>query len=230
VGIQKHFRLFGLLLLTGCSALGPGRFIESPESQPVELAIRANGEEVKAVLHHVIVPDGPGSWVKGATWNEMVISLQNASRGDVTIKRISVIDSTGLYVNPIIPNVLPSATERVEKMQGMSLLIQGVGVAGQLLGAFSGMPLLGIASGAFIVNAPAAQAGASAKEMDQLLAEVKRRMLAWPIEMTAGATVRGSQFFSAPDPKMLVITYQTAKGEKHLKLALDQISFAAVKN
>jgi hypothetical protein len=228
MNIIKRCVIFLLILLSGCSALtGSGRFIEPPELPPAGLGLQAVGEDIKAVLHYVIVPGGPGSWVKGATWNEMVISLQNESRGDVTIKRISLIDSRGLYVNPESPNVLPSAADYTEKMQGMSLLTQGVGVAGTLLSAFTGMPLLGILSGAFIVNAPGAQVSADVKEMERLIAEVKKRQLSWPLEMSPGSLVRGSQFFTVANPKALVVTYQTSKGEKQVRLALDSTAFLA---
>jgi hypothetical protein len=114
-------------------------------------------------------------------------------------------------------------------MQGMSLLTQGVGVAGTILSAFTGMPLLGILSGAFIVNSPGVQVTADAKEMEQLLAELKKRQLSWPLEMSPGALAKGSQFFTVTNPKALVVTYQTSNGEKQVRLPLDGISVLAAR-
>lgn len=88
--------LLVLSLLGGCATT---RHIANPQSPPPELGLRAAMEDVEVKIHHVIVPDGPGSWVQGAKWTEWVVSIANRGQGDVAIGRISVIDSSGVYVD-----------------------------------------------------------------------------------------------------------------------------------
>ncbi len=127
-----------LLALTGCVP-ATTRYIANPTAPPPDTGRRASSDEIELTLHYVIVPDGPGSWMKRAKWNEFVISMRNSTERDVTMERISLIDSRGVYLNSEYPSPFQfeTASEALAKEYSVGGGQMAIGVAGQLAGAFS---------------------------------------------------------------------------------------------
>lgn len=216
----------------GCAAT---RYIANPTPPPADLALAARSEELEVKLHHVIVPDGPGSWVQGAKWNEWMVSVRNLTEADLQIMTISVIDPRGAYVHArygISPLELEQETERIVQTYGQTAAMM---VAGPAIGQAVGQAVL--ATGSFvpyyganllIMGIGPMQAYMQAKDREAIGAEFGKRRLPLPLELSGSGNIKGSVFLPlVPQPRALVITYRKSRvefeSERQLKLSFEKI-------
>jgi hypothetical protein len=178
-------------------------------------------------LNHVITPNGPGSWVKAARWDEYVFTLRSLSHQPLTIEKIQLVDQSGVYRDSDVnPQRLEKASDALlEKYQtyGTATAISSVPI---VIGAAA----VGVAS---TVLWPVALVGAPAylatkhityeKDRENIEREFAQRRLA--LSTLAGhTTATGSRFFSTvPKPKALVVTYRV-----HQRISILQIPLTAL--
>ena len=76
----------------------------------------ATSDVAEADVRALIEPNGPGSWMKNATWYEVVFDFRNRSDGDVAITEISAVNQQGVFADQVAGPFLPqlSATSRQE--------------------------------------------------------------------------------------------------------------------
>lgn len=213
------------LSLSGCVAT-TSRYIANPTSPPQDSALQGVNGDVEVKLHYVIVPDGPGSWIRGAKWNEWVVSITNRGRSDVTVMRVSLIDQRGVHVGSEITSAYQaeSQSEFLARRGAQGMGIYGVAMGSALIGGLTGIPV-GLAS--VFMNDPAEM---DAKDQDAIQAEFKRRTLPHSVQLTGGGSVSGSVFFSlVPQPQALIVGYWSGRGEQgQIKIPLDKTSTVSV--
>jgi hypothetical protein len=211
------------LLLTPCSS---SRHIESPSPPGPALGLNATNEEVGLLLTYVLVPNGPGAWVKDAQWHEYVFTLRNLSDKTVTIERIRLVDPRGLYIDP---SVNPLQLEKTSDALAAQYKDAAVAVAPAVIG---GVALIGagaaigvIAPPTLLIAVPAygiykvQKAHRTAQEREELERELNRQL---PSFTLAGqSTVSGSLFFPiVPNPRALTVDYRIGSEMKELALAI----------
>lgn len=79
-----------VLLLVGCAPAS--RIVRQGEGDsPQTLDLRTPEEgALRARVQHLVVPDGPGSWVREAAWDEYGLTLSNSSSSPVVVQAIEV--------------------------------------------------------------------------------------------------------------------------------------------
>jgi hypothetical protein len=219
---------FWLVLTTaGCFAITTSRYVANPTPPPQDLSLHGASADVEVKLHYVIVPDGPGSWVRGAKWNEWVVSISNRGPSDVTVGRVSLIDQRGVHVGSEYTSVhqLESQNEFMARKSAEGMGMGGLALGSALIGGLTGIPV-----GLPFLFMPADLG--ETKDRDAVQAEFNRRQLPSSFELASGGSVRGSVFFSLmPQPQAIIVRYWTARGgtEGQIKIPLDKLSAPSVK-
>ncbi len=230
-----------LFIVAGCAST---RYIANPSQPPPDLGLQSSADGIEARLHYIITPNGPGSWIKDAIWNEWVISVRNSSKSDITITDISLIDPRGVYVYSVYPslaalqsasrNVLNEykdwyansvATEVTTNVAAQAVAKSAVKAA---VDTHSNAPIYGAVYGVGYLSTVPSLVGDYRKEKDkkQIEAEFKKRTLLWPFSLSEGGAVQGSVFFPMiPQPKALVLNCVTATwARQQIKIELKKIS------
>lgn len=220
-----------LLVVTSCAT---GRYIDNPAPLGDDLGLNVTDELVQLSLKHVVVSNGPGSWVEDAGWDEYVFEVRNLSDQAITIEQIQLIDPRGIYLeNDLQPEQLESLSQRMlEEYQdaGIAVAIGAVPYVAVTAGAAAGS--LGAVAGA-VALAPVAVIAAplwyfQKKQTDQvdkenIESEFRRRRIS-TVTMTGNATMEGSGFFPiVPSPQALVATYRQGSNTETLQLPLNQL-------
>ena len=145
---RKIYLTLGLALIFILSACANLRYMGNPAVLPTELGLHNANDDFEVVVRHRIVPDGSGSWIRGAKWDEFVIALRNFNNKDIVVERISLIDVRGGIVGSEAASYLPldSESENTSKYLGNFAGQVGVGTLGTIADMTMGMPLLGIGS------------------------------------------------------------------------------------
>lgn len=211
-------------LLTGCATT---RYISNPTTPPQDLGLVGSTDDLEIKLHYVIVPDGPGSWIQGAKWNEWVLSIKNLTQSDVTVEKISLIDPRGVYVRSEYGSVdeLESAAERAQTHYAS--LYGSTAVGSALVGAAMPLMAAGIPIGPIGALPYFLLSSSQAQGRDAVQAEFQKRRLPLPLELSSGGSLRGGVFLPlVPQPQALVVTYRKGRSEteSQIKMRLDKIS------
>jgi hypothetical protein len=180
----------------------------------------SNNEQINMSLNNVLIPNGPGSWIKDAKWDEYVVTITNISSKPLSITKISLVDPRGVYLDAGTDVItLEKTSERLAKaykeagidfaIGAVPTALVGVGLAAGTVGAVAAATvLLPVA----IVAAPVvyfSRQNAEAKDREDVLAEFNRRRLANGTTITGNATITGSLFFPmVPNPQALVMEYR----------------------
>lgn len=222
------------VLLAACGLIGcsGGRYIANP-SAPMQLGVGEEKSGITVELHHVILPNGPGSWVKGAPWIECVLTITNQTSGEVSLQTIRLRDSRGAYVQSNWPTLmsLESESEKVAKSYG-GFAVESAASEAATRGAVEA-GLAGVPGGGALVGllgtAPHQLGGlASARDQDQLEAEFQKRRLPEPLQLAVAGSVRGSVFFpNVPQPQALVVNVATRNpsgGLTEIEIPLSSLS------
>jgi hypothetical protein len=219
--------------LSGCGS----RLLKEPlPADTVELGWTANAPEgLTVVLDQVIVPNGGGSWVRNASWDEYVVTLRSTQLQPLSIERFELYGSE-------LPAPVQSTTSRPQLEKQTSATQRALKAAGIIGGttivttgaaaaaAGSGGWIVSAAAGAAIVAFPIAVVGSTTyvivrhhrnkKDRELIDSELMGRGFEVPEQIAPGTTIRKSAFFPVtPAPNRLIVHY-TAAGEPH-DLSLD---------
>lgn len=217
-------------LAAGCAT---SRLISSPGSAPAVEAV-AKSKHAGVKVTHAILPNGAGSWVKGAKWLEFPLEIRNLGGADLTIASIRLIDSRGVYVGQNYSSVAAIEAESAslgKELGGALAQTYGLELAGTLAG--SAMANAAVATGSYlpipgISTVLSVVAGRRAtqpmKDMAAIEAEFSRRRLSVPLEMAAAGEVSGSAFFPlVPGVRALVMSYMISGKQDQVKIDMTEV-------
>jgi len=216
-----------LMVIFFSACASNSRYISKPTVPPPDLSISSRDDNLGLNLNYVIVPDGPGSWVKGARWDEYVLTVRNISNKPVTVESIRLIDPRGLYIESNInPWQLEKASEALAeqyKDMGISTTIavaaQAAGYAAAAAGAWAVVPVTGLAMPAYLFGKEHSQV----KDREEIEREFTRRQLS-TFTLSGNATIQGSALFPIiPNPKALVVDYRIGNKMRTLEVSLEKL-------
>lgn len=224
-----------VFLASGCAS--NTRYIDHAEQtqSATTLQISSQDETLSATVSHLIIPNGPGSWLKDARWDEYVLFLENQSSTPVSITSIRLVDSRGVYLSQGNNHKALELTsqELMEEYKDIGISV-GIGIAPAVVGgvALAGGSL-GAAAGAAAL-APVALIAAPAyyftkkykdqKDEESIDREFRKRQLS-TLTFASKASVSGSVFFPiVPSPRSLVLEYRLGNTFRTLTVPLDQLS------
>ena len=225
------------LALSGCGT----RMLKEPVAgDPAQVAITAD-EGVTVSVHGLVYRDGPGSWARGAYWDEYQVQVDNAATDAIEIERVVLIDAldreviasndrrslaretkknlrayrdAGIDVSPGAP---PSGTV----LAGSALLVGGTATVSSAASAgvmgMSGSGAIAAAGagvalgGVALIGVGVHRAIQNDRIQDTLIAR------AWSDDtVPASGRVEGSIFFPlVPAPRSLVVYYRNADATTH---------------
>lgn len=251
----------GSLLLTGCVTRGykladkntPPPIALNLRSAPAPAAVDANPgapaandttllPSAEAVVHTVIVYQGPGSWKREAYWDEYVLTVTNRSAAPIVLTDATLLAQSGESNKP---GDNPWKLERAGKtwwqsnagdqaktyllLGGGTIAAAGVATAAALSGGFF-VPLTGAAAagatlGAAVVVAlplvAVGSVGMNIHRKHQVEAEFGRRRLGLPRTLAPGESAQGSLFFRlTPGPRELVLHTGPAADARRVSVSL----------
>jgi len=211
------FLIIVFFVFNGCAS---SRLVEKPTENSPDLHMSSNNEQINMSLNNVLIPNGPGSWIKDAKWDEYVVTITNLSSKPLSIAKISLVDPRGVYLDAGTDVItLEKTSERLAKAYKEAGIDFAVGVAP------SALIVAGVAAGtvgavaASTILLPVALVAApivyfkrqndEVKDREDVLAEFNRRRLANGMTITGNATITGSLFFPmVPNPQDLVMEYR----------------------
>jgi len=215
--ISSIFLIIVFFVFNGCAS---SRLVEKPTENSPDLHMSSNNEQINMSLNNVLIPNGPGSWIKDAKWDEYVVTITNLSSKPLSIAKFSLVDPRGIYLDAGTDVItLEKTSERLAKAYKeagidfaigaapTALVVAGMaaGTVGAVVGATVLLPVA-------IVAAPIAyfsRQNAEIKDREDVLAEFNHRRLANGTTITGNATITGSLFFPmVPNPQVLVMEYR----------------------
>lgn len=220
------------LLFSACAS--SSRYISAPTAPPPDLGISSRDDNLSVTLNYLILPDGPGAWVKGARWDEYVLTFRSICDKPLTVEKIRLIDPRGLYIES------GADPEQLETLsEAMAEQYKDIGISVAILAAPSVVAGAAVAAGAFgtaagaIVLAPVAAIAAPvyffgkqhAKQQDteSIQREFTRRRLT-TFTLSGNATITGSSFYPIiPNPKASVVDYRMGSETKVLEISLEKL-------
>ena len=208
------WEIFLLSLAVSLFACAPSRYIEKQSHFGPDLGISASDDHLKVSLNHVIIPNGPGSWVKEARWDEYIVTIENISEYPLTIQNVRLIDFRGVYINQgMDPTVLEKTSEQLTAEYtrgGLALAVYSAPRIAIWTGSFSALtamvPFVSYASPVLGLTEMASKS-AQAKDLKNIQAEFARRRIHY-VTLSGGGKGTGSGFFPlVPNPRALAIDY-----------------------
>lgn len=222
--------------LSGCAS--SSRYIATPTAPPPDLGISSKDDNLSVTLNYLILPNGLGAWVKGARWDEYVLTVRSICNKALTVEKIRLIDPRGLYIesgaDPEQLETLSEALAEQYKDIGISVAIWAVpsALVGVAIATTSIGTAVGVATAAAVlapvvlVAAPIYYFGKQhAKQQDKeaIQRELTRRRLS-TFTLSGNATITGSVFYPIiPNPKALVVDYRIGSEMKVLEISLDKL-------
>ncbi len=205
-------------------------------------ALTAAAAPAEAVVHTVIVYQGPGSWKREAYWDEYVLTVTNRGDLPLVLTQATLLAHNGESTRP---GDDPWKLERIGKtwwqgnggQQAKTFLLLGGGTvagfgtvaAGVISGGFFA-PLTGGAAAAVGVGTAAVVAlplvaigsvGMNLHHKSQVEAEFRRRRLVLPHTLAPGESAHGSLFFRAtPSPRRLAVHTDVAGEARDVTVSL----------
>ncbi len=222
-----------MLSLSACAS---GRYVGPPSAHLTDLGLAARTKEVSVSLNHVITPNGPGSWVKEARWNEYVLTVRNLSHAPLTLEKIQLVDQSGLYLDSHVnPRQFEKASEALlEKYKTAAIRYGAPAMTSGMVTGVAAIGGIAAASAASTILWPVAVVGApmylltrhytNVKEREEIEREFARRQVA-SSTLAGQTTVTGSRFFPlVPNPKALAITYRVQEKVSVLHIPLTKLA------
>ena len=224
------------VVLAGCASVAPERrYVGEPVAAPPRLGVAGSDETLEVAVEHWIVPNGPGSWLKDARWDEVVVTFDSAATERISIDTVRIVDPRGLFIDPgVDPVNLETRSEQLAAEYsdiGVSVaifaapsVVAGAAIAGGAVGTAVAAAALAPAA---VIAAPAYyfwRKHAKAEDRDQIEAAFRRRLLQYPA-IGAGGRVTGSYFFPIiPNPDRLVVDYRLGGERRTLEVPLDELA------
>ncbi|MDP3779311.1 MAG: hypothetical protein Q8R30_04690 [bacterium] len=207
-----------LFVLTACATT---KYVENPTAPPPDSALKAATDHLELAVRYIIVPDGQGSWVKGAKWDEWVLTFK--THADLGLEQISVVDSRGVHIDaePYSIHRLETLSDAVAKeYQRFGINIASGQALGTLLSVVGYFPGIGTVVQAFSflsMGSGMASRHLDMKDKETIQAEFTKRRLALPMDLSSGADVTGSAFFPfTHQPKEIIVRYHTPQDQNQL--------------
>lgn len=223
--------MLGVVFLSACAT---SRYIEAPTTAPPELGISSSDDNLSVSVNSLILPGGPGSWVKGARWDEYVLTIRNLSDKPLTVEKIRLIDPRGVYIaSGVNPGQLEKLSEAmIEEYKDMGTMVAisaapsvvaGAAMAAGAFGAAAGMVVLAPVA---IIAGPAYYFGkkyADQKDREAIEREFRRKNLG-NFTLADNATIQGSVFYPIiPNPKAIVFDYRIGSEMKVIEVSLEKL-------
>lgn len=172
-----------------------------------------------AKVHVVIEPNGARSWMKDASWNEIVFTLKNAAAQDVVVDKIQMVNEQGVFVNQVELDELMQmstrvGTESTKKYMGRYSYTNtlATSVGGMLLDMVvpgAGLALQGYQMGKDIHDTKTMMQ--ESEDMERAIDEFRRRQVA-QCSLAPGGALFGSAFFPPQRPRELRFSYTMKNG------------------
>lgn len=222
--IKRLFILFLMpVFISGCATT---RFIANPTS-PRELKISGKDENLEVILNYLIIPDGPGAWVKDALWDEYALTIRNLSDKTLTVEKFRLIDPRGVYIESgVNPDQLESATKmlaEVYKDAGIGVVV-GAGITALGFVAPLAFTPVGMVAGPLYLGYELNKNFTAIADREKTSKEFTRRNLP-SVTLSGNATVSGSAFFPiVPNPKALVVDYRRGTETKILEISMEELA------
>jgi hypothetical protein len=229
--LRGGIALLAVSLLVGCG--GPSKLATPIPLEMAAPVATAADERLAVSIDAVIVRDGPGSWAKGANWDEYLLQVRSLSAGHMQITHIVVVDSLGGRHRARTPvgelEKASKATARRYEDAGLQVTA-GRGaellVAGQAVTTAAAVGYATAGSAAAVGTAAAAAAGGAALvgtgalvvvfQEAELQGEISRRSRKLPLQMKPRQALSFHAFFPlAPAPERVEVQYVDASG-KHV--------------
>ena len=234
MNLQPAIALAALLFLSACAP--QSRLLQSPAAdERVALGLKAGVPgNVQVTLEHVIVRDGPGSWLRDADWDEYVLRLRNEGDEPIVVEAIDLAsDALATSAHSIDREALESASRRnLDTLKSVGAVVAlGAGVMTLALATASVEPSVALssimgggggaaaASGLAVLAPVAIIAGGAiayrhhARRSEDRAAieyELDRIGFHLPVRIRPGGELRASAFFPlTPAPTRLRSRYTT---------------------
>jgi hypothetical protein len=209
------------------SCVATSRYIASPSAPPPDCGISCSDKNFSVTLNYVIKPDGPGSWAKGAKWDEYVLTVRNTSSKSATVENIRLVDSKGLHIaSGVNPTQLEGESDRMAQAYQNTATQMAVNSAlSKALATTSAsslgsvVPMASQLSAIYSMNSQQTQF----KDQESIRNEFSRRQLT-TFTLAGNSTISGSVFFPViPNPRALAIEYRVGNEMKALEAPLDKL-------
>jgi len=203
------------LLLSSCGAGYKPLSIAESLRVPVaaEQLGAATSDIAGATIQALIVPNGPGSWMKEAPWYEVVFAFRNRSDGDIAVTDIKAVNLQGVFVEQVglFPPQFSATAQREALDQDLA----------------STVPL---SLGPFPLGGAFGRAQARADDFRKLNAEYQGREIQF-FKLAAKGSLVKSAFFAVSSGEIQEVVFSAKgggkKGELRVKLTRSAASSAA---
>ena len=190
--------------------------------------------DINVTLSRVVIRDGPGSWVRGAAWDEYVLMLANAGAEPATVQSIQLAserlkDSSHTTDREAL-EIASHENLEAFKTAGLVLAVGLATVSTALTAAFvsAGWTVVTPAAPiAILVGGISAYRTLARRSEDRAVMDhqLERRGLRLPATLGSGTAIRGSAFFPiTPAPTRLVVRYTVRDADRELVLDLKPLS------
>lgn len=243
----KLITLLGLILILFLSGCGGQKLNKRQQaSNHNEPLMVVEDQNMAVSIDEVLIKNAESSWVRNASWDEYIISIQPLNQSDIKISTVYLVDAFGDAVandvNRRSLNKRSKAIKRKYKKGGYKVNFgrskgnTAIGVAaavgvGAAAGSTASAVYIGSAAtataGAVLVAIPAALVagivrGVNHGKVQRMLDEKKFDM---PKTVTASGEALSLIFPAVPAPDKMVVNYEI-RGEQHV-LNLDLIDLMA---
>lgn len=224
-----------LAVAAGCAQ--NTRLIEKPTPLSEDVGIHAESQHLSLTLTQVVLPNGPGSWVKDAKWDEYLFTIQNQGEAPLTILGFWLVDLRGIYLKSReepgrLEDISEALAEEYKSVQVKTAIGLATAAASSSLitgGAVATTGTLATVGPAALLILPVIPyiefKAREAKELDK--ANIEKRFVARrlrSLRLADRAALQGSQFFPVvPNPRTLVVEYRTGGTIHELKLPLEKL-------
>lgn len=227
----------GAVLLVGCSA--NSRIIAEAPTEPLRLALVGEDDGLAITVDGLIVPNGAGSWIRDAGWDEYQLTLENRSDQPLELQGFALQDPADEWRSADTdPKELEDESKQLNRLYkdlGISVAIGAVPFAAFAAAGGSAVLLTSSVALTAVILTPAfLVAGGSylvssrqVEGRDQRYAtwEIETRSIPVSLELGPGERIIGSLFFPiVPSPSALVIQYTRDGEPRSARLELDALA------
>lgn len=225
------------LLLSACSA--NSRIIVEPASDPRPLALGGEDNGLLISIEGLVVPNGAGSWIRDAGWDEYQLTLKNRSDQPFELSGFALLDPTEEWRTAgTDPKELEDESEQLNRLYkdiGISVAIGAVpfaafaaaGGSAALLSSSTALaamvltPAFVVAGGSYLISSRQVES----RDNRYATWEIKTRSIPVSLELGPGEQISGSLFFPiVPSPNALVVQYTRDGEPRSARLELDALA------
>lgn len=231
-------------LLTGCAGT---RVLDEPVALETTQSIGVVEDgSVRLTLDWIIVPDGPGTWARGASWDEYLVRFENLSQSPVNLQDATLVDSLSRTIRPGLSRqtLVEASRDNLRRYEGQDIPVKpgegsttmmvagGVALVGAgtaaLVSTISASFTAGAAggtaasvAGGLLVAGPALIVGGMIRKSNhrEVERQIRRLRTRFPLELAPGEEQLLHIFFPvSPSPRSLKLEYFTERALHNIKL------------